>query len=201
MLAVSNVWCKLLSVWTLSCSLWCDSLIQFTYLVAYSMGQSPSWEANRFSSSQEIPRILWNSKFHYISHKCLFRNTIHLYGEELLAPRPAPKLEDHPLSAVHDCLFNLFTATLHTGGRSSIRNLRTRHGVVTGTHLSQCNLAIRSVRLLSLCGGHLLHLYVISSPPHWCTEYSPNSARAFMERVYGKRCGITFSCVWWEVSS
>jgi hypothetical protein len=29
-----------------------------------------------------------------------------LYGEELLAPRPPPKLEDHPLSAVRDCLFN-----------------------------------------------------------------------------------------------
>jgi len=26
------------------------------------MEQSPSWEANRFSASQEIPRILWNPK-------------------------------------------------------------------------------------------------------------------------------------------
>ena len=26
----------------------------------YSMEQSPSWEANRFSASQEILRILWN---------------------------------------------------------------------------------------------------------------------------------------------
>ena len=44
------------------------------------------------------------------------------------------ELEDHPLSAVHHCLFNLFAATLHVAGRSSIRNLRTRHAVVTGTH-------------------------------------------------------------------
>jgi len=58
------------------------------------------------------------------------------HGEALLAPRPTPKLEDHPLSAVRDCLFNLFAATFHIGGRSSIRNLRTRHAVVTGTHLS-----------------------------------------------------------------
>jgi hypothetical protein len=35
------------------------------------------------------------------------------YGEELLAPRPTPKLEDHPLSAVCDCLFKIFAATLH----------------------------------------------------------------------------------------
>jgi len=50
------------------------------------------------------------------------------YGEELLAPRPTPKLENHPLSVVRDCLF---VATIHIGGRSSIR-----HAVVTGTHLS-----------------------------------------------------------------
>jgi len=67
----------------------------------------------------------------------MFRNTILFYGEELLAPRPTPKLEDHPLSGVGDCSFNIFAATLHIEGRSFIRNLRTRHAVVTGTHLSQ----------------------------------------------------------------
>ena len=63
-----------------------------------------------------------------------FRNDIRIYDEELSAPRPTPKLEDHPSSAVRDCLFNLFAATVLIGGRSSIRNLRTRHAVVTGTH-------------------------------------------------------------------
>jgi len=64
------------------------------------------------------------------------------HREALLAPRPNPKLEDHPLSAVRDCLFNLFAATLHIGGLFSIRNLRTRHAVVTGTHLSHGQTAL-----------------------------------------------------------
>jgi len=63
----------------------------------------------------------------------LFRNMIRFNGEELLAPRPSPKLEDYTLSAVRDCLFNIFLFTLHIEGRFSIRNLRTRHDVVTDT--------------------------------------------------------------------
>jgi hypothetical protein len=43
-----------------------------------------------------------------------FRNIKNFYGEGLLAPRPTPKLEDHPLSAVRYCLFNTFAATLCT---------------------------------------------------------------------------------------
>jgi len=54
----------------------------------------------------------------------------------LLAPRPTPKLKDHPLSAVRDFLFHIFAATLHIGGRSSNRYLKMGHVVVTGTHLS-----------------------------------------------------------------
>jgi len=59
------------------------------------------------------------------------------YVEELLAHRPTPTLEGHSLSAVRDCLFNIFTANLRIVDHSSTRHLRTRHAVVTGTYLSR----------------------------------------------------------------
>jgi hypothetical protein len=47
------------------------------------------------------PRPFWVTRF---------------YGEELLALRPTHNLEDHHLSAVRDCFFNIFAATLHMWG-------------------------------------------------------------------------------------
>jgi len=67
----------------------------------------------------------------------MFRKYVSFHGEELTSPRPTPKMMDHPLSAVRNCLLNIFAATFRTGGRSSIRNLRMRPAVVPGTHLSR----------------------------------------------------------------
>jgi hypothetical protein len=75
------------------------------YLLTYSTEHSPSWEANRFSASQEIPSTLWNPNVHYRIHKCpppvpksvwTFRNRIHFDSEELLALRPTSQAEGHP---------------------------------------------------------------------------------------------------------
>jgi hypothetical protein len=39
-------------------------------VLTYSMQQSPSWGANRFSASQEIPRTVWNPKVHHRFNNC-----------------------------------------------------------------------------------------------------------------------------------
>ena len=47
---------------------WCH--VSTYTLLTHSMVQSPSWEANWFAASQEIPRISRNPKVHYRTHKC-----------------------------------------------------------------------------------------------------------------------------------
>jgi hypothetical protein len=56
--------------------------------------------------------------------KC-FVTKIRFHVEELLVPRPTPKLEDHTLSAIRDCLFNTFAATLYIlCPRTHVKNVR-----------------------------------------------------------------------------
>jgi len=45
-----------------------------TYLLTYSMEQSPSWEVNRISACQEIPAFYGTRKF-----ICAFTNARHLF--------------------------------------------------------------------------------------------------------------------------
>jgi hypothetical protein len=66
----------------------------------------------------------------------MLRNTVIVYGQELLAPRPTSMPDGHPLSTFRECVFNILAASLHPGGRFSIQNLRTSQAVATGTHLS-----------------------------------------------------------------
>ena len=44
--------------------------VKWHIILTYSTEQSPSLEANRFSASQEIPRILWNPNIRYRIHEC-----------------------------------------------------------------------------------------------------------------------------------
>ena len=45
-------------------------VLHWTHEITNSMKKIPSWEANRSSASQEIPRILRNAKVHY----CIFKS-------------------------------------------------------------------------------------------------------------------------------
>ena len=64
-------------------------------VLTYYMVQSPSWEANWFAASQEIPRISRNPKVHYRTHKrpppvsILGQpNSVHIPTSHLLEIRP-----------------------------------------------------------------------------------------------------------------
>ena len=44
--------------------------VSIVKVLTYSIQHSPCSQANRFSASQEIPRILWNPKFHHRIYNC-----------------------------------------------------------------------------------------------------------------------------------
>ena len=61
------------------------------YSLTNYMEQSPSWEANRFSASQEIPHILRNLNVHYRIHNS--RPSV-----PILATATQPMPRPHPTS-------------------------------------------------------------------------------------------------------
>ena len=122
----------------------------------------------------QVPNIM--SLFHCLDHSkvsiqvrgtcsCFVKKSQFVYDEELSACHPNPMLEDHPLSAFRDCSFNIFAATFHIGGRTSIRNLRTRHAAMT-FHGRSC-LHIISEPLLEILVSYLYYyqydLYILNS--------------------------------------
>ena len=70
-------------------------VVEWRTILTYSMVQSPSWEANWFAASQEIPRISRNPKVHYCTHKrpppvpVLGQpNPVHIHTSHLLEIHP-----------------------------------------------------------------------------------------------------------------
>ena len=111
-------------------------------LLTHSMKQSPSWEASRFSASQEIPHILWNPKVHYHIHKC---------------PPPVPVLS----------LINPVNAPHPTSWRSTlILSSHLRLGLPSGFFPSGLPTKTLHTPLLSpiraTCSAHLILLNLIT---------------------------------------
>jgi hypothetical protein len=55
------------------------------------MDQSPSWEDNNHSASQEIPHLLWNAKVHDHVHKSPY--SLPTYSSKLNATKEIPAWE------------------------------------------------------------------------------------------------------------
>jgi len=84
------------------------------------MEQSPSSGKLIVTQLVKFPSLYESRKFvtmstiaDPIARSCItFRNNLVSYGEEELAPRPTPKVGNHPFSAIVDCSFNIFAAVL-----------------------------------------------------------------------------------------
>jgi len=114
--------------------------IHITYLLTYSMVQSPSWEANWFAASQEIPRILWNPKVHYRTHKrrppvpilgpCVFCAMLPL---ETLPPEIPSTIQHHIFVCASTSLSKSYSWAKLVFLDSRVSNVPTRWHVVPWT--------------------------------------------------------------------
>ena len=131
----------------------------------------------------------------------MLRNIVLSYVEELLAPHPIPQLEYHSLSAVCDCLFNIFAAVLHNRDRSSISNLMARLTVLAGTKLSRLSwdrfltdktiLVDRWIIVSCFYGQRISKSPVLDIFKYWYlyTLFASKISRPFIHHVY---FGVSF---------
>jgi len=133
-----------------------------------SMEQSPSWESNSHSASQEPERSQEPTRGP-VQHLV----TGHFfYGAELLASRPTSELEDHPLSTVRDCLFNIITATLLNNINTSRSEMMSPNYFDSDT----CSMNLLSSRIFILW-MLLLHISMEKPQFRWqrfqCVKFCP----------------------------
>jgi hypothetical protein len=114
-----------------ACLTWCSQLLYLvTYLLTYSVEQSPSWENNRFPASQEISRILWAERF-----ITLFKSARHL---SLSWARTIQSMPPHPTCWISNLILS---SHLHLGLPSGLfgSDFPTKNPAYTSTLPHMCN--------------------------------------------------------------
>ena len=136
------------------------------------MEHIPSWEANRFSASREIPSILWKLKVHYRIHRSLPPVPLLSQIDAVHAPHPTSWRSILILSSflrrgLRSDLFSSFFATkiLYTSLLSTIRATFPNHliclDLITRKMLGQGYRSLSS----TLCGfPHSLVTASLSDP-------------------------------------
>jgi len=120
------------------------------------------------------------------------RNEAGFYNEELLVPRPTPKLEDHPMSAVPDCSSGIFVATIHIRGRPSIRAMPRWQGPVyrmRPTHYVTCvHFVSKFWKLLRSINSSrfLVILYLKKNCPSSSKFYCKRDQHKYKANLYQK---------------
>jgi len=114
-------------------------------LFPYSVEHSPSWEASRFSASQEIPCILLNPKVHY-----------HVYKSQPPVHHPEPD-QSTPCPPTH-FLKILFCVILPS---------------ITGSF--KLSLSLRFPHQNPAYTSHLPHMWYIPHPSHSSRLCHPNN--------------------------
>ena len=152
----------------------------YIHVLTYSMVQIPSWEANWFAASQQIPRISRNPKVHYRTHKrpsplpILGQpNPVHMPTSHLLEIRPNIIHPSTPRSPQWFFPSSFPTKTLYTLLSSPIHATCPAHLIlldfITHTILGEeyrsfssslCSL-LHSPVTSSLLGPNSVYMYIV----------------------------------------